>query len=477
MNRPAPTPACTDPSCCATSLPVLYLTGGSILWLLAGLGLALLASLKQHQPWLLASCEWVTYGRLDAASRTALVHGFFSQMGLGLGLWLLARTGGTQIAAPGIVFIAGLVWNAVLTLGVAGILVEGPSGHSSLELPGQLVTVLTVVSTVLCLLGFATFAKRTEGPTVPTQWFVLAALLALPLFAITSQVTLSIFPERGVLQAVIDGWNGQGLLLLWLAPLALASLYFFIPDIGGRPLRSPAFAKLGFWAWVFFASWTGASNLVGGPVPAWMVTVSIAASVLLLIPVAFISLNLHGVAPVSALGRSTALRFAALSAISFTVVGILTALTAPRCAQQVLGLTQFTVAVRELFLFGFVGPALFAGYYAVVPKLAGRGFPCRLSPVAHLGLTVLGLGIMVLSCGVGGWLQGWALADCKVGFPEVAAHLQIWLKLHTLGLAVFAFGQTAVLANSVWLLVECLLPFGKPALALFTETSPAGAGK
>ncbi len=477
MNRPSPTPACASPSCCATGLPVLYLLGGSILWLLAGLGLALLASLKQHQPWLLASCEWVTYGRLDAASRTALVHGFFSQMGLGLGLWLLARTGGTKIAAPGIAFIAGLVWNAVLTLGVAGILVEGPSGRSSLELPGQLVTVLTVVSTVLCLLGFATFAKRADGPTVPAQWFVLAALLALPVLAITSQVTLSFFPARGVLQAVIDGWNGQGLSLLWLAPLALASLYFFIPDIGGRPLRSPAFAKLGFWAWVFFASWTGAANLVGGPVPAWMATVSIAASVLLLIPVAFISLNLHLVAPVSALGRSTALRFAALSAISFTVVGILTALTSPRCAQQVLGLTQFPVAVRELFLFGFVGPALFAGYYAVVPKLAGREFPCRLSPVAHLGLTVIGLGIMVLSSGAGGWLQGWALADGKVGFPEVSAHLQIWLKLHTLGLAVFAFAQTAVLANSVWLLVECLLPFGKPALALFTETSTAGAGK
>ncbi len=477
MNRPAPTPANANPSCCATGLPVLYLLGGSILWLLAGLGLALLASLKQHQPWLLASCEWVTYGRLDAASRTALVHGFFSQMGLGLGLWLLARTGGTKIAAPGLVFIAGLVWNAILTLGVAGILVEGPSGHTSLELPQQLTTVLTVVMTVLCLLGFATFAKRADGPTVPAQWFVLTALFALPVLAITSQVTLSFFPVRGVLQSVIDGWNGQGLLLLWLAPLALASLYFFIPDIGGRPLRSPAFAKLGFWAWLFFASWTGAASLVGGPVPAWMVTVSIAASVLLLIPVAFISLNLHLVAPVSALGRSTALRFAALSAISFTVVGILIALIAPRCAQQVLGLTQFPVAVRELFLFGFVGPALFAGFYAVVPKLAGREFPCRISPVAHLGLTVIGLGIMVLSSGVGGWLQGWALADGKVGFPEVAAHLQIWLKLHTLGLAVFAFGQTPVLANSAWLLVECLLPFGKPALALFTETSTAGAGK
>ncbi len=142
-----------------------------------------------------------------------------------------------------------------------------------------------------------------------------------------------------------------------------------------------------------------------------------------------------------------------------------------------LHFTQFNVALRELFFFGFVGPAFFAAVYTIVPKLAGREFPCRLTPKAHFGLTVVGVGLLLLASGVGGWKQGWLLNDPKADFAAVSASLKPWLCLHTLGLGIFAFGQLALVANCAWLIFECVKPLREPALALFTETQPAAAGK
>ncbi|HTH47033.1 MAG TPA: cbb3-type cytochrome c oxidase subunit I [Candidatus Limnocylindria bacterium] len=471
-------------TCCSTStevpadvsgrVPVLFLFGGALKWLLAGLALSLLAAVKLQLPGLLAGCEWFTYGRVEAAARTALIFGFASQLGLGVAFWLLTRTGGAKLAAPGFSLVAILFWNLALVLGVVGILFEGTNGIPLLELPRQLAPTLGLALGVLALVGFATFAKRQPGSSTPSQWYVVAALLAFPVLYLTAQITLLFFPARGVVQAIIAGWFGQGVELLWLAPLALASLYHFIPESTGGTVRSPALAPLGFWSWVIFASWMGAVSLVGGPLPAWVITVSVAACVLLLIPVTLISLNLTISGPAKC---TTTKYFALLAGASFTLGGVALALTSPRCAQAVLHFTQFNVALRELFLFGFVSPALFAAVYAIVPKLAGREFPCRLTPKAHFGLTVLGLGVLLLASGVGGWKQGWLLADPKTDFATVSASLRPWLCLHTLGLGIFAVGQLALVANCARLIFECVKPLREPALALFTETRPAVAGK
>src|SRR5256885_2910065 len=59
-----------------------------------------------------------------------------------------------------------------------------------------------------------------------------------------------------------------------------------IPKVIGRPVYSYHLAAIGFWTYALFASWTGMQRLVDGPFPAWMITASIAASILTLIPVA-----------------------------------------------------------------------------------------------------------------------------------------------------------------------------------------------
>ena len=83
------------------AVPILGLFAGAAVWLLLGVLLALLCSLKLHAPGLLADGPMFTYGRVHAAADTALLYGFGVPAALGTGLWLLCRPGADAIGGAG----------------------------------------------------------------------------------------------------------------------------------------------------------------------------------------------------------------------------------------------------------------------------------------------------------------------------------------------------------------------------------------
>src|SRR5438874_7321608 len=82
-------------------------------------------------------------------------------------------------------------------------------------------------------------------------------------------------------------------LFLWFGAIALGTAYYMIPKVIGRPVYSYHLATIGFWTYALFSSWTGMQRLIDGPFPAWMITASIAATILTMIPVATVGLNHH----------------------------------------------------------------------------------------------------------------------------------------------------------------------------------------
>ena len=461
---------CTDQTCAVDAscrLPVLYLFAGGIAWLLAGIALSLVAAAKLQFPSFLSVCEVLTYGRLTAAASAALTLGFALQLGFGLAFWLLSRTGQSRLPLPGIAFVVSLVLNASVTLGVGAILILGPTGIPGLEIPRQVAPVILAAVGLLSLVGIAAFASAGSGSSSPARAHLLGALVVLPVLYLTAQLGLLFLPIRGVSQAVTAGWFQQGFLFLGLAPIALAALYYLVPLLTERSPQSPSLAPIAFWTWTFLAGWTGAAQWVGGPIPAWWITVSIVASVLLVIPTTLFFLNFQGACLFS---RKVAVRFLAVSTISLFAWGGLNATFSLRCAQSVVHFTQFGVGLRELFFFGFLAPAFFAGIYAAVPKLAGRDFPCRISPQVHWFFTAAGVVLMVVSSLAGGFLQGRHLAVAGVPIVAVDHSLRLWLLLNAAGLGLFGFAQLALVANSAWLLFECVKPLKDPVISLFTAT-------
>src|SRR5947207_264527 len=223
----------------------------------------------------------------------AILYGFASQTAIGVLLWMMCRLCGTRLVFQTTLSIATTFWNIGVTLGMLGILDGGSTGFTWLEMPRF---VSPILFGAYCLIGIcvmAVFYGRRERSLYVSQWYLLAALFWFPWIYSAANLLLVFFPVRGVVQSIVDAWFTSNFLCLWLGPVGLAAIFYFLPKLSGRPLYSQSLAALGFWTLAFFGNLSGLAQLVGGPVPAWMGSVGIAANVLLIIPLICVAMNWH----------------------------------------------------------------------------------------------------------------------------------------------------------------------------------------
>src|SRR3546814_18170851 len=109
---------------------------------------------------------------------------------------------------------------------------------------------------------------------------------------------------------------------------------FFSPKTIGKPIYSHSLSLLGFWGLALFYSQVGIHHLIGGPVPTWVVTLSIVHSVMMFIPVIAVALNQHVTVPrhLLAVKQSIALRLIWLGPHCYRQASLPGSLTAVRPA-------------------------------------------------------------------------------------------------------------------------------------------------
>src|SRR6266566_7637112 len=86
--------------------PLLLFFVSGMIWLVVGLLLALISSIKLHAPGLLSNFSWLTLGRIRPAAMNAVLYGFASQTALGVLLWMLCRLGRTRLVFQNTIAIA-----------------------------------------------------------------------------------------------------------------------------------------------------------------------------------------------------------------------------------------------------------------------------------------------------------------------------------------------------------------------------------
>ena len=304
----------------STRLPVLVFYGSAILWLLLGTLLAGITSWKLHAPDLLANCSWLTWGRVRPAHMNVMVYGWASMAGIGTAIWLMARLCRTTLRHPLLLIAGGAFWNLGVLLGVGGILAGDSTGYEWLEFPTYATIMLFVAYSLVVSWAMLMFRFRRGDNIYITQWYLLGAFLWFPWVYGATQVMLFVVPVQGVMQSAVTWWFANNLLFLWFGAIGLGTAYYMIPKVIGRPVYSYHLAAIGFWTYALFASWTGMQRLVDGPFPAWMITASIAATILTIIPVATVGLNHHMTMRgyFGLLRYSPTLRFTVFGAFAYT---------------------------------------------------------------------------------------------------------------------------------------------------------------
>ena len=432
----------------------VFFVSSAIFWLLAGTVFALMAAFKLHEPNFAAAHEILTFGRMRSAHLNAMALGFGNNMIFAVCLWIMARLCRAPIRHGGLLLIAGCFWNIGLTIGIAGIVTGDITSVEWLEIPQYATPLLAISYILIGVWGIMAFRFRKGEHVYVSQWYILGALFWFPWLYIIAQVMVIWFPAQGVVQSVTNWWFAHNVLGLWLTPMALGAAYYLIPKVLGRPIYSYYLSVLGFWSLALFYNWAGLHHLIGGPVPVWLVSASIVASVLMVIPVIVVAINHH----MSVVGlhkegwKSPTIRFVVFGAINYTFVSLIGSAMALRDVNEVTHFTHFTVGHAHHGVYAFFAMIMFGGVYYMMPRMLNREWPSATLIRVHFWFCAIGILLMVSALQIGGWCQGLAMNNADNPFLDIVEMMDPYMIARSVSGLIILVGHIAFAVNFFWML-------------------------
>jgi cytochrome c oxidase cbb3-type subunit 1 len=429
--------------------PVMFLFTWAIVWLIVSLAFGLLGSIKMHAPGMLASIPALTYGRVVAASSSALLWGFASQAGIGIALWLFARLGRAYLVLPRAGLMAAILWNIAVLLGVCAILAGGMTQFRAYQMPLWTAPIFFVSFVVLGLSGLLTFVSRSERDLYPSMWFLFAAFFVFPWILMAAWLLLGHYTNiRGTLEPIVSIWFANNFTLLWLGSIALAVLFYFISKLSQQPLYSYAMAGFSFWFYLLLANASGFQNAAG--LPNWMANLSAVVNVLILLPVGVMVYNWWK----TSAGHNRVKKEKDISTkyVNFATFGFVSGIllqTIDSCpvVDEGVGLTVFQLGLADWIHYAFIAMAFFAAIYHIAPRLTEVDWPSVKTVGVHYGLTVAGIVILAGSLMLGGYVQGNAINNPGLPFNDVVRQTLPYIGFSTIGILLLLGAQLALLWN------------------------------
>ncbi len=272
---------------------------------------------------------------------------------------------------------------------------------------------------------------------------------------------ISVLHVKGVMQSVVTAWYGQNLINLWMGAIGLASIYYFIPKVTGRAVASYHLASIGFWTFALFYPWTGGTRLTGGPIPVWLPTIGIAASIMTVVTLATVTVNfamtMRG--SYNMIYRSPAIRFTFYGAVAFILSGVLGIVSSFRSVDRVTHFSQFSTGQLHLGVYAFFTMTMFGAIYYIAPRLVGCEWLSSTMIRMHFWGSGYGIGLMILLMLFAGLAQGSSMNNIAQPFTSVIDMGQPYMRGRMIAWIILLGGHAFFAANFLFM----ILRFGKPA--------------
>lgn len=424
--------------------PVMFFMTSGAAWLAVSIVLGIISSAKVHSPEFLASCGWLTYGRVFPAHIAALVYGWGFQAAFGVMIWLMARLSRQQCRSAGTILTAGHVWNLAVSVGLIGILAGAGTGVPWMEFPTFIWPVLLLTYFVIVVWSFIQFRVRPAGYVYITQWYLVAAMIWFPWLFLTANLLVNVIPGHPVMANAIAAWFKYGLLFLFFTPVALAAAYYLAPKVTGRPVYSYSLAKLGFWSLAIIAPWAGMQKLTGAPVPFFLPYLGAAATALLFIPAIAAAVNILRTTMTApkTVEQSPSLRFTVAGIIGLLVLGFAGVfLNLPGSTLRVSQFSLSGYGFEILALYGFFSFVMFGAVYFIVPRVTRREWLSRRLITMHFFFSIYGIISVSLVALFGGLMQGMGQEQWMQPWENAATRAYPYAILTTVAWAFILFSN------------------------------------
>ena len=158
----------------------------------------------------------------------------------------------------------------------------------------------------------------------------------------------------------------------------------------------------------------GVRQLIGGPVPAWMVSASVAANIMMLIPATIIGINTFGTLSARTKAYTPEVLFTVVGLACFVCV-VLQGAATPLLA-AVTHFSDYTSGEHVMLMLGFLSMTLFGAFLLCGAASNRSGFFLAVCGRGTFGSFVWGTGRCSVCLTLGGLIQGFALNDLNVNF-------------------------------------------------------------
>ncbi len=421
--------------------PVLFFFTSAAAWLFVATLLGFFSGLKLRVPGLWDGCPFMSYGRLFPVHMIALVYGWAMQAGLGVMIWLMARLTRNELRNSTTIIVSGHLWNLGVALAVIAVWSGFGRSMPWLDFPAWIAPVLFISYLMITLWLVPMYRARRAGEVYISEMFLIGAAVWFPWIFATGNLLVG---DKGsaVMSAGANGWYIANLIFFWFIPIGLASAYYLIPKIAGRPIYSYPLAKVGFWSLALLAGWTGFNRYLGGPFPAWIPAISGAATIFLLVAVLATAINfwktVKGDEKVNLWEYSPTLRFTMFGALMFVVYGVLGAVSSFFTFSKVLQFSHFVIGLDTLAVYGVFSMMIFGAIYYIVPRVTGCEWPSGDLIRKHFWFSTYGIGTVVLTMLVGGFAQAGQMNQWDSSFILSVEVANGWVVGRTVAWALIA---------------------------------------
>lgn len=404
---------------------ILWYFGCAAFWLLFGTTVGEYLGIKFVSPDV-DHLSWLSFGRLRPVHTNSVFWGWASLGMLGLGYYIVPMVSNTQLASVKKGWYALYLINAAVILGSIFLMAGINNGGGEYREYIWPVMLLFGIGLILTLINFIqTIAKRQTKEIYISNWYIVSAIM----FALTITVVAYVpIWQDGLGESIIQGYYMHQGVGMWFMLFTLGIVYYMLPQQLNRPIYSYSLGILAFWTQILFYTLIGTHHFVFSAIPWWLQTIAIVGSVGMIIPV------VAGTTNFIMTFKGAWHKIAGSYTLPFFLVGIIFYFTgsmqgtaeAFRSTNLMWHFTDFTVAHSHLTMYGIICFFLWAGMYAVIPRLTGKEAP-QITVGAHFWLALIGLMFYTVPLMIGSSLRGQMWIAGKPFIDSVVHMAPYWL--------------------------------------------------
>ena len=404
---------------------VIWFIGCATFWLLFGTTVGEYVGIKFVAPDV-DQLSWLSFGRLRPVHTNAVFWGWASLAMLGLGYYVVPRVSNTALFSLRMGWYTLILINTAVFAGSICLMAGINNGGGEYREYIWPVMLLFGVGLLLTLINFfKTIANRTTKEIYISNWYIVSSIIFGTVISVVAYIP---FWQNGLGETIIQGYYMHQGVGMWFMLFTLGIVYYFLPQQLNKPIYSYSLGILAFWTQILFYTLIGTHHFVFSSIPWWLQTIAIVGSVGMIIPV------VAGTTNFLLTFKGAWYKITDSYTLPFFLTGILFYFTgsmqgtaeAFRSTNLLWHFTDFTVAHSHLTMYGIICFFLWAGIYAVIPRITGQE-PPQVTVGAHFWLALIGLLFYTIPLMYGSTLRGLMWMEGKPFIDSVIFMAPFWL--------------------------------------------------